>query len=92
MKAKYLRNPDVVLRDQDEDGGLLFNPDTNQILVLNPAAVCIWNACNSPAALSDVLSAVEAEFCQLPDEVDEHIKEFLDAMVKGGFVCLEKEQ
>ena len=27
----YLCNPDVVLREEDEDGGLLFNPDTSQV-------------------------------------------------------------
>jgi hypothetical protein len=30
----YLRNPDVVLREEDPDGGLLFNPDTNQVKVI----------------------------------------------------------
>lgn len=27
----YIINPDVGLREEDEDGGLLFNPDTNQV-------------------------------------------------------------
>ena len=27
-----VRNPDVILREEDPDGALLFNPDTNQIL------------------------------------------------------------
>lgn len=91
VNAKYLRNPDVVLRDEDEDGGLLFNPDTNQILVLNPTAVCIWKTCESAASAVDVLAAVEAEFCQLPDEAADHVQKFMKGMVTGGYLCLVKE-
>jgi len=39
--SRYLCNPDVVLREEDEDGGLLFNPDTNQIRVLNHTGLFI---------------------------------------------------
>jgi hypothetical protein len=30
-KCSLIRNPDVILREEDPDGALLFNPDTNQI-------------------------------------------------------------
>ena len=44
--SRYLCNPDVVLREEDEDGGLLFNPDTNQIRVLNHTGLFIWKLCD----------------------------------------------
>lgn len=34
-KDSLIRNPDVVLREENPDGALLFNPDTNQIRVIN---------------------------------------------------------
>jgi hypothetical protein len=33
-KNLLVRNPDVVLREEDPDGASLFNPNTNQIRVI----------------------------------------------------------
>ena len=85
----FLRNPDVILRDEDEDGGLLFNPDTNQILVLNPTATCIWKACESSCNLASIMQAVLDEFDEVPEETAvPDINKFIDSMIKGGFICL----
>ena len=45
-KVSLIRNPDVVLREEDQDGALLFNPDTNQIRVINPTGLFIWKHCD----------------------------------------------
>lgn len=45
-KVSLLRNPDVVLREEDPDGALLFNPDTNQIRVINTTGLFIWKHCD----------------------------------------------
>ena len=42
MKIHYHCNPDVVLREEDESGALLFNPDTNQVKVVNATGLFIW--------------------------------------------------
>jgi hypothetical protein len=39
-------NPDVVLRKEDPNGELLFNPDTNLIRVLNHTDLFIWKLCD----------------------------------------------
>ncbi len=43
MSIHYLCNPDVVLREEDKSGALLFNPDTNQVKVINNTGLFIWN-------------------------------------------------
>jgi hypothetical protein len=45
-KNSLIRNPDVVLREEDPDGALLFNPDTNQIRVINSTGLFIWKHCD----------------------------------------------
>ncbi len=55
QKPIYLVNPDVVLREEDEDGGLLFNPDTNQVKVVNSTGLFIWKqfaSANQPDAVA----------------------------------------
>ena len=54
IRAKFLRNPEVVLREEDDDGGLLFNPDTNQVKVVNSTGLFIWKQCDGSRNLSDI--------------------------------------
>ena len=39
--SSLLANPDVSLREE-EDGAILFNADTNALLVINPIGLVIW--------------------------------------------------
>jgi Coenzyme PQQ synthesis protein D (PqqD) len=84
---KYLCNPDVVLREEDEDGGLLFNPDTNQVKVVNTTGLFIWKQFASPNQPEPVAAAILQNFEDAPAEVIlADLKEFLDEMIQTGFI------
>ena len=84
---KYMRNPDVVLREEDEDGALLFNPDTNQIKVINVTALFIWQLCDGTQNLPGLVAALQDAFDDVPqDEVAGQVKAFIEEMTAGGFV------
>ena len=85
--ARYIRNPDAVLRDQDEDGGLLFNPDTNQVKVLNTTGLFIWQQCDGTRDLAAIATAMQEAFDGVPaDEVAQDVQEFVKGMVESGFI------
>ena len=85
----YLCNPDVVLREEDEDGGLLFNPDTNQVKVLNLTGLFIWKQFASPNRLEAVVEALRQEFEEVPaDEVQSDVTELLSAMIADGLISI----
>ncbi len=91
--SKFLRNPDVVLREEDEDGGLLFNPDTNQIKVLNPTGLFVWNLCNGNNTASVMVEEMGKVFAEVPEEkVGKEIDNFLKEMVASGFVGIVEEK
>jgi hypothetical protein len=84
---RYARNPDVGLREEDEDGGLLFNPDTNQVQVVNTTGLFIWKLCDGSHDLKAIVGAMLEEFEGAPaDEMEKDTKEFIDAMVQSGFI------
>ncbi len=87
QQARYLRNPDVVLREEDPDeGGLLFNPDTNQVKVLNPTGLFIWQQC-SERTVDEIAAELVAAFEDVPpDAVTQDVREFVDEMMATGFV------
>ena len=90
---QYLCNPDVVLREEDEDGGLLFNPDTNQIKVVNSTGLFIWKQFASVNQTEPVTEALLANFEEVPaEEVRDDVKEFLDGMLENGFIGIVQEK
>jgi len=87
----YIRNPDVSLREEDEEGALLFNPDTNQVKVLNNTAICIWKLCNGQNNIQFFIETIKGEFDQVPDDlIAQHIQNYLDELMESGFIG-EKE-
>ena len=86
-KDTLIRNPDVILREEDPNGALLFNPDTNQIRVINPTGLFIWKQCDGKKDLLAIVSALKKTFDGVPEaEVDNQVKAFVDDMKANGFL------
>jgi hypothetical protein len=87
LAGSYLCNPDVVLREEDEDGGLLFNPDTNQVKLVNTTGLFIWKQCTSGSDAVTIAAALTEAFDEAPaDSVAADVKEFLEIMMQTGFI------
>lgn len=86
-KVKYVKNPDVVLREEDSDGGLLFNPDTNQIKVLNSTGLFIWKKCDGSRDQAVILQELKESFDGVPEGESTHqVKTFMDELTAQGFL------
>jgi hypothetical protein len=86
-KDLLIRNPDVVLREEDPDGALLFNPDTNQIRVINPTGLFIWKHCDGKKDLPAIISALKKTFADVPEaEVEGQVNTFIEDMRTNGFL------
>ncbi len=88
MKAngQYICNPDVVLREEDESGTLLFNPDTGDVLVINGTGKLIWDLCREGADIEEIIDGLEKSFDDISPEVREEVDSFLSMLTTGGFL------
>ena len=88
VATNFLRNPDVVLREEDPDeGALLFNPDTNQVKVINTTGLFIWQQCGVARTLDEIVAEVQKGFDEVPSEqVAQDVQEFVDGMLASGFI------
>jgi hypothetical protein len=87
LPAFYQCNPDVVLREEDEDGGLLYNPDTNQVKIINTTGLFIWKQCSSQSTLPAIVAALEQSFDEIPPgAVAGDVQQFLAEMLQSGFI------
>ncbi len=86
-KVYYIQNPDVNLREADEDGALLYNPDTDQVQLLNTTGLYIWNLCKEGKTVDEIVKAFMEDFESVPEnDVVADVEEFLNQMVETGFI------
>lgn len=86
-KVEYLRNPDVALRDEDQSGSMLFNPDTGEVLVINETGRFIWDLCASWTSIEDMVLGFRKNYEDLPEDIHGEVSRFVTAMAKGGFIA-----
>jgi len=83
----YVQNPDVVLREEDPDGALLFNPDTNQVRAVNRTGLFVWKLCDGSQDLAGIVAAMKESFDQVPEqEVADQVRQYVHDMVTAGFI------
>ena len=91
-KAKYLANPEVSFRQEDDDGGLLYNAETDTLEVINPVAVEIWKFLSAPHTQADVAEHLRQACEGVPhDQVAADVAEFFEGMVHKGFIGVIEE-
>ena len=90
---RYLRNPDVVIHEEDPDGALVFNPDTDQIKVVNQTGFFIWRLCDGSHDMESIIARVRETFDEVPeDQVSGQVQDFINDMVGSGFIGIVEEK
>ena len=84
---RYLANPDVSCREEGPEGALLFNPDTDAMLVVNPTGLLIWQTLGQPRGQDEIVAHL-LEACEdVPtDQVAADVDEFIQTLQPGGFI------
>ena len=55
LNTRLAVNPNLVLRIEDDDCALLFDPDNGRVEMLNSTAVSIWQLLNGERSLQEVV-------------------------------------
>ncbi len=88
-----IRNPDVVVHEEDPDGALVFNPDTDQIKAFNQTGFFIWRLCDGSHDMGKIITRVREAFNGVPeDQVSAQIQGFVNDMVEAGFIGTVEER
>ena len=87
-EAMYLRNPDVILREEDQhDGAILLNSVSHQTKILNSTAVFIWQQCLKACTLRQIIAEVHNNFEDVPlEQIQLDVRDYLNDMMTDGFI------
>ncbi len=61
-KTTYRVNEVVSCADEDEDGAMLYNPDKDETVLLNPTGRSIWALLGAPRTLDEVADHLTATY------------------------------
>ena len=84
----YLANPEISLREEDGDGAILFNADSDGLLIINPIGLIIWKHIQShPRTKADIIAHLKEMCNDVPEEqVENDVVEFIGDLLAKGFI------
>ena len=77
--------PVVVLREEFDDWAVIYNPDTAAATGVNPVGVAIFKLLDGRRTLDQVVDAVRLEFSDVPEQVEDDVRTFVDGLVSRGY-------
>ncbi|HPC73553.1 MAG TPA: SynChlorMet cassette protein ScmD [Syntrophales bacterium] len=89
MKDRPVANPLIVLREEFDDWAILFDPDTGNAFGLNPTGVFVWKLLDGDHSIDDISAELRESAEAVPEEVKDHLHEFVRSLEKQGLVGFE---
>ena len=86
-----MTNPNLVLRVEDDDCGLLFDPDAGTVKVLNRSAVEIWKLLDGQRSLGELIIALGDVFDEMGPEAESQVLQTVDSLLQVGAVALSEQ-
>ena len=80
-------NPMIVFRKENDENGILFDPDSGEIYELNNTGIIIWEALEQGADQSAIVQKLR-ELCgdSCPAFLADDVADFLKNMCELGFL------
>jgi len=89
LTSTPIRNPHIVLREEFDDWGLLFDPEQGIAYGINPVGIFIWKHLDGNNTPEDIQKLVAEEFDQVSDSSLEDVREFIQTVVDKGYAGFE---
>jgi hypothetical protein len=90
-KTTYRANEVVSCAEEDEDGAMLYNPDKDDTVLLNPSGHSIWALLSTPRTLDEIAGHLTATY---PSVTREQAMQDADKFIQSllpDFVLAEGE-
>ena len=81
-QSRLALNPNFVLRIEDDDCGLLFDPDNGQVQILNETAIHILQQLDGQRTLQEILDQLPEIFTGMPPDSDQQVLKLLDHLAR----------
>lgn len=81
--------PEILLQEEADNWGILYNPETDFSFGINPVSVFIWRQMKSKHTVNDLVSKVRENCTNVPEEIEEHVVQFIEKLLEKDLATLE---
>ncbi len=76
-----IANPMVIFREELDDWGVLFDPESNETFAVDPVSGFIWQLLDGKHNLTDILEKLK-QACEddLPADANQHLTSFIKSL------------
>jgi hypothetical protein len=86
LNSRLAVNPNLVLREEDDDCALLFDPDRGTVQLLNRTAVEVWKRLDGQRSLKEILLSLDEIFAGVDDSAEEQVLQLARSLADLGAV------
>ena len=86
MSSNPARNPIIVLREEFDNWGLLFDPDKGKVIVINPVGVSVWKLMDGKRDINEIVRKIRDLYSEVSDEAPKEIEAFINDLADRGLV------
>lgn len=88
LQTVLVPKPNLFLREEDNEGGILFDPDTGAVRVLNRPASETWKLLDGRRDLMQVIKGLRKKFEELDSNAEKQVLELAEELLRLGVVGL----
>ena len=91
LQTVLIPNPNLFLREENNRGGILFDPDTGSVRILNITAAETWKLLDGRRSLNQVIEALKEKFDGVDASAEGKLLELVRQLLRVGAVGLPGE-
>ncbi len=81
--------PGIVLQEEADNWGILYDADTDISFGINPVSVFIWKQMKGKISVQELVTKVHENCTDVSEEVEEHVLQFIQQLLDKGLATLE---
>ena len=83
-KRSYQANPVISFKDEGDEGAVLYNPDTDKVVIVNAVGAAIWQFIAQPGTADEIVSMLVDSFSGVDAEkAAEDLTRFIGGFEEG---------
>jgi len=89
LSDKPLFNSLLVFREDHDNGGVLYDPDSGSAFALNPVGSFIWQRLDGKHSIGDIMGELCENCSDIPSDAESFVCSFIQDLVDQGFAVYE---
>ncbi len=84
VPISFKANPVISFKDEGTEGAVLYNPDTDKVVIVNAVGAAIWQFIEQPRSADEIVSMLIENFSDVDaDKAHEDLKQFIGGFEEG---------